>query len=140
MVTDANGTPMCVVFSGANRHDSVMLEPALDALKGIKRPGGKGGRPKRRFEKLHADKGYDYPRCREAIRKRSMIPRIARRNIEAKGKLGRRRYVVERTMSWLDGFRKIRIRDERKIEHFQALHSIACIHICFNQLQRLRTT
>ena len=56
-----------------------------------------------------------------------------------KGKLGRRRYVVERTMSWFDGFRKIRIRDERKIEHFQALHSIACIHICFNQLQRLRT-
>lgn len=127
---------MSVSFSGANVHDSRMLTDTLDDFSGIKRLGGPG-RPKKRLGKLHADKGYDYDRCRDAIRSRSMTPRIARKGVESKDKLGRQSWVVERTMSWFDGFRKIRVRDERKIEHVKALHSIACIHICFNQLQRL---
>ncbi len=46
------------------------------------------GRPRKRPKKLHADKGYDFPRCREALRKRGITPRIARRGIESSEKLG----------------------------------------------------
>ena len=49
--------------------------------------------------KLHADKAYDYPRCRRACRKRGIVPRIARRGIESSERLGRHRWVVERTLS-----------------------------------------
>lgn len=50
------------------------------------------------WEKLHhehADKAYDFPRCREALRKRGITPRIARRGIESSEKLGKYRWVVE---------------------------------------------
>jgi hypothetical protein len=62
-----------------------MLEPVLDAVPPIRQCAG---RPRRRPGKLHADKGYDYRRCRRACRKRGVIPRIARRGIESGERLG----------------------------------------------------
>lgn len=52
MVTDAEGTPLGLTLSPANRHDSRMLEATLDAVPAVS--GGKRGRPRRRPEKLHA--------------------------------------------------------------------------------------
>jgi IS5 family transposase len=60
--------------------------------------------------KLHADKGYDYLLCRRALRKRGITPRIARRGIESRERLGRYRWVVERTLSWLNRFRRLKVR------------------------------
>jgi hypothetical protein len=53
----------------------------VDAIEPIKRPRGKPGRPRKRPKKLHADKGYDFSRCREALRGRGIRARIARRGI-----------------------------------------------------------
>src|SRR5262249_60640397 len=79
LVVDGKGTPLAAVLSGANRHDSKLLETAVDAIPPVH--NGKPGRPRCRPEKLHADKGYDHAFCREALRKRGITPRIARRAI-----------------------------------------------------------
>jgi IS5 family transposase len=81
-VVDRNGLPLAVSVSGANVHDSKMLEDTVDAVPPLRLSGKRRGRPRKRPEKLHADKGYDYPRCRRALRARGIIPRIARYRIE----------------------------------------------------------
>lgn len=69
---------------------------------------------RRRPDKLHADKGYDSVGNRTALGERGIASRIARRGVESSQRLGRHRWVVERTISWLHQFRRLRIRDERK--------------------------
>jgi hypothetical protein len=69
----------------------MLLEPMVDAVRAVKCPRGRPGRPRKRPAKLHGDKGYDYPRCRRVLRRRGIVPRIARRGIEPSGKLGRHR-------------------------------------------------
>ena len=86
LVVDRQGIPFAVLLTAANVHDSVVLEEALDAVPPVRQPRG---RPRRRPNKLHADKAYDYPRCRRACRKRGIVPRIARRGIESSERLGR---------------------------------------------------
>ena len=54
-----------------------MLETMLDAVSPIRRPRGRPGRPRKRPEKLHADKAYDFDRCPEALRQRGIVPRIS---------------------------------------------------------------
>ena len=78
-MVDRGGIPLAVRLSAANVHDSRMLEATLDAIPPIRQPRGGRGRPRRRPIKLHADKGYDYARCRVACRQRGIAPRIARR-------------------------------------------------------------
>ena len=77
-------------------HDSKVFEDLIDSITPIK---GKRGRPRKRPEKLYADKGYDYPRCRRFLQKRGIQVRIARRGVESGERLGRRRWVVERTLA-----------------------------------------
>ncbi len=93
IVVDGHGTPLGVVISGSNVHDSKMLEAVLDDVPSI--GNGRVGRGRRRPYKVHADKGYDYKRCREAIRRRGGVPRIARRGVESSERLGRHRWKVE---------------------------------------------
>ena len=71
-MVDRRGTPLGVRPSPANRHDSMMLAPTLDAVPGVRR-----GRVRKRPDKLHADKAYDHRRCRAECRARSVTPRIA---------------------------------------------------------------
>jgi IS5 family transposase len=133
-VVDRDGIPLSVIHSGANVHDSKVLEEAVDAIEPIKRPRG---RPRKRPKKLHADKGYDFPRCRRDLRKRGIIPRIARRGIESSEKLGRYRWAVERTLSWLNRFRRLKVRYERRDDIHQAFLNLRCALICWRYLQRL---
>jgi IS5 family transposase len=84
--------------------------------------------------KLHADKGYDYPRCRQALRARSIISRIARRGVESGERLGRYRWVVERTLSWLNRFRRLKVRYERRADTHQAFLSLECALVCWKAL------
>jgi hypothetical protein len=67
-----------VSLSTAKTHDSVLLEATVDAIPPVKGPWGRPGRPRKRPAKLHLDKAYDYPRCRRALRRRGITPRIAR--------------------------------------------------------------
>jgi transposase len=132
-VVDRRGTPLAGLLSPANRHDSLMLEAALDAIPPIRRPTG---RPRRRPDKLHADKAYDYPACRRACRRRHIKARIARRGVESRDRLGRHRWVVERTLAWLNRFRRLTIRYERRADIHHAFLTLGCALICFNQLCR----
>lgn len=85
-----------MMLTAANVHDSKIFEELVDSVEPIK---GRRGRPRKRPGKLHADKGYDYPRCRRFLRRRGIKARIARRGVESSERLGRWRWVVERTFS-----------------------------------------
>jgi hypothetical protein len=107
-VVDRGGVPLVVRHTAANVHDSNMLEAMLDAVSPIRRPRGRPGRPRKHPEKLHADKGYDFGRCREALRQRNIIPRIGRCGLDSSERLGRHRWVAERTLAWLNRYRKLK--------------------------------
>lgn len=132
-MVDRRGIPLAVKLSGANRHDSMLLEELVDAIEPIKRPRG---RPRKRPEKLHADKAYDLPRCRAALRRRGIKPRIARRGIESSERLGRHRWVVERTLAWLAKYRRLAIRYERRADIHLAFLHLGCSLVCLNFLNR----
>ncbi|THF86282.1 IS5 family transposase [Deinococcus sp. KSM4-11] len=129
LVVDRNGLPLAVVISAANVHDSRMLEAAVDAMPGVRR--GRVGRPRKRPYKLHADKGFDFHRCRHALYVRGIVPRIARRGVESRERLGHVRWVVERTLSWLNRFKRLKLRYERRVDAHLALLVLACALVCF---------
>ena len=66
--------------------------------------------------KLHADKAYSSRANRRGLRERGITPRIARPGIESSERLGRYRWVVERTLAWLGRFRRLAIRYERRAD------------------------
>lgn len=127
LVVDARGVPLALTATGANRHDSIALESTLDAIPGV---SGLDGRPRKRPNKLHADKGYDCRRCRADLRRRGITARIARKGIESRERLGKHRRVVERTHAWFARFGKLRIRFERRLNIHLALLSLAAAIIC----------
>jgi IS5 family transposase len=88
VLTDRSGLPLAVAVSAANTHDSLALIPLVQAVPAIR---SRHGRRRRRPDKLHADKGYDYEHLRAWLRARRITPRIARRGIESSEKLGRHR-------------------------------------------------
>jgi len=132
-VVDRRGTPLAALLTGANRHDSVPFEDLLDAIPPIRRPSGQR---RRRPAKLHADKAYDGRACRAALSRRHIKVRIARKGVESSQRLGRHRWVVERTFAWLDQLRRLRVRDERRRDIHDAFLSLGCSLICCNAIQR----
>jgi IS5 family transposase len=103
------------------------FERTVDAIPAVP---GLDGQPRKRPDKLHADKGYDFARCRQYLKQRAITARIARRGVESKERLGRHRWVVERTHAWFAGFGKLRIRFERRLDIHAALLSLAPAVIC----------
>jgi transposase len=73
----------------------------LVLLDGVKPVAGKVGRPRKRPDALLADRGYDYDKYRREVSARGIKPVIAKRNTEHGSGLGRHRWVVERTFTWL---------------------------------------
>jgi len=134
VLVDRQGVPLAVQLSAANVHDSKFLEPLVDAVEPIRRPTGEPGRPRRRPAKLHGDKGYDYPTCRRALRRRGITPRIARRGVESSERLGRHRWLVERTQAWLVTSRRLAIRYDRQAASVLAFLHLACALICLRFL------
>lgn len=114
-------------------HDIKMLEETIDAIEPIK---GVRGRPRKRPQKLHADKAYDSREKRQALRRRGITPRLARKGIESSEKLGRHRWVVERTHAWLNRYRRLKIRYERSAEIHLAFLQLGCALICWNFVQQ----
>ncbi len=133
IVVERNGLPLAITLTGANRHDSMELIPVIDAIPPLR---GKRGRPRKRPEKAHVDKAYDFPRCRKDLRKRSITPRIARHGVEDSSKLGKHRWVVERALAWFNRFRRLTIRYERHADLYRAFLLIVAVIICFNALRR----
>jgi transposase len=127
---DRNGIPLAVRLSAANAHDATQLLPLIDAIPSIIGPRGKPGRPRKRPAKLHGDKAYDSASLRRALRARGITPRLARRGIESSKRLGRYRWVVERTQAWLLGCRRLGVRYERRADLLHGLLHLACALVC----------
>jgi transposase len=126
--------PLTIALTGAHVHDSKVFEDLIDSIVPVK---GKRGRPRRRPEKLHADKGYDYPRCRKLLRKRGIQARIARRGVESSERLGRHRWVVEWTLAWLSRCRRLCVRYERRADIHEAFLALCCALICLSYLRHV---
>ncbi len=80
-------------MTGANRYDSSEMAPILDAIPPLST--GRRGQPRRRPDKLHANKAYEVKARRQERRAHGIVPRIARKGIESSEQLGRHRWVVD---------------------------------------------
>lgn len=131
LLTDAQGIPLAFTLTGANAHDVTQLLPLVEAVPPVR---GKAGRPRRRPASLQGDRAYDSEPHRNALREKRITPLLAKRNTEHGSGLGKSRWVVERTISWLHQFKRLRIRFERRDDIHEALCMLACACICFNFL------
>lgn len=131
---DASGVPLGLTLSGANVHDSKQLEECIRAIPLVY--DARLGYAQRTPDKLHADKGYDFPRCRVMLRCRGIEPRIARRGVDSSIRLGQHRWKVERTFAWLMNFRRLAVRYERRPDLYQSFCSLACALIAVRRAQR----
>ena len=134
-MTDGEGTPLALVHTGANRPDHECAEALLSQFKGIRRH--QKGRTKRKLGALCADSAYAVSPCYKAIYSRKMGDKIIIKGSESFKGLGKIRYKIERTFSWCDGYRKIRLRDARQLLTWDALHHVAFICITFKQIMNL---
>jgi len=136
ILSDANGLPLVVGVSAANTHDSHGLKPMVAGLQSRHDPH-RGWNCKPR--KLHADKAYDVPDLRKWLCGKRIGVRIARKGTESSERLGRRRWVIERTMSWLTGYRRLNHRYERHSRNYLAFLGLAAALCCYKRLVRLTT-
>ncbi|GAA2303147.1 hypothetical protein GCM10010234_52740 [Streptomyces hawaiiensis] len=116
---------LAVSPTGGNRNDVTHLLPLLDKVPAV---AGVVGRPRHRPDALLPDRGYDHDKYRRLLRARGIRPVIARREKAHGSGLGIFRYVVERTITWLHGFRRLRIRwndatTSTKPNSFSAAHT-----------------
>ena len=95
---------------------------------------GKRGRPKRRPAVVVGDRGYQWQAASDQLRRKKIRPLIAKQRTEHGSGLGKQRWVVERTLSWLHQHRRLRIRYERRADIHEAFVSIACSLICLRAL------
>ena len=132
LLTEAAGIPIGLVVTGANRHDKTQVEavfenmPLLPPLPTEEQP-----------QHFCGDKGYDYPDVRSLIGFMQMIDHIKSRG-EEKTDLRlpgyrARRWVCERTHSWMNRFRRLLIRWEKKLDNFLAFLHLACSFIVWRQ-------
>jgi transposase len=77
---------------------------------------GKVGRPRRRPERVVADRGYDHDKYRRELRQRGISSDIAHRQTKHGSGLGRIRWVVERAFDWLHHFKRLLVRYDRRHE------------------------
>ena len=123
--------PIGLAIDGANRHDMRMVEDTLDSIP-VKRPKPTKKAP----QGLCLDKGYDYDEPRELAEEFRYTLHLRSRGEEAqaiKREAGfkARRWVVERTHSWMNRFRRILIRWEKKPENYLALLHLVCAVITY---------
>jgi transposase len=131
LAVEGGGLPLSVLVTGANTNDGLVFEALLDDLPAVRTPAG---RRRCRPEKVHADKAYDHRRCRGYLSRRGIKVRIARCGIESSQRLGRHRWKAVRTIAWLAGCRRLRIRYDRDSERFFAFAMLACDRLCYNRL------
>jgi transposase len=131
VLVDRHGIPLASWLTAANVPDVTMLETLVEAIEPIRQ---RRGRPRQRPAKLHGDLGYASTANRTYLHRRGIGVRLARKGIESRERLGRYRWVVERTLSWLHGFRRLQVRYERQGRQAWALLDLACALICFRFL------
>ncbi len=123
--------PLGLAIEGANRHDMKLVRPTLESLV-AERPEPTEEEP----QGMCLDKGYDYEAVREILTEFGFTAHIKARGEEAKelkaeaGKRARR-WVVERSHSWMNRFRRLLVRWDKKPENYMAFLHFACALISF---------
>lgn len=126
-ITDGYGIPLGTVPAPANIRDHTLLPATLDTLSVL------GPLPDR--ASVHLDAGYDYQPVRDTLDQRGLLAEIARRGIPAPIQNGKR-WVVERTNSWLNNFGKLRRCTERRRPCVEFYISLACAIVTVRSLIR----
>ena len=131
MLTEAHGVPIGLVVAGANRHDMKLVKQTVKGIV-IRRPRPTTKRP----QGMCLDKGYDYAEVRATLREFGFTTHIRARGEEAqalKRQAGfkARRWVVERTHSWMNRFRRVLIRWDKQADNSLAFLHFACALIAF---------
>jgi transposase len=128
-LTDVKDIPLSVTVNGANRQDNKLVKRTLDAII-LERPS-----PYERIQNMCMDKGYYSPDIRDLVKEYGYTVHVKSRgkeNIRIKIPGFRaRRWVVERAHSWLNRFRRLIIRWEKKIENYLAMLHLECAWIIF---------
>ena len=118
--------PIGFAIDGANRHDCKLVEATLESIP-VKRPKPTKKKP----QGVCLDKGYDYETVRDLVEEFGYTAHILARGEEAqaiKHEAGfkARRWVVERSHSWMNRFRRILTRWEKKPMNYLALLHFVC--------------
>ncbi|MDB5308460.1 MAG: hypothetical protein JWO38_2662 [Gemmataceae bacterium] len=130
LAVDGRGIPLAGATTPANVPEVKVLIPLLD----IAGPRDAAGEPTHRPKTVYADRAYDSDRHRAELRARRIDPQLARRRTPHGRGLGVFRWVVERTISWLHGFRKLRFVTDKRDEIQTAILNLALAIICFRYL------
>jgi transposase len=133
LISCGAGNPLAVALTAGNVNDVTQTIGLIDQIPPVR---GKRGRPRRRPRRLLGDGAYHSRRDRLALRARGIQAKIPRPNARHGSGLGRERWVVERTISWLHQYRRLRIRYERRDDIHEAFLAIGCGLICFKALTR----
>ncbi len=125
--------PIGLVVAGANRNDFKLLRETIESIV-VERPQP----TEEQAQGMCLDKGYDYDEVRDILQEFAFTAHIRARGEEAqalKREAGfrARRWVVERTHSWMNRFRAILVRWEKKAANYLALLHLACAYITFKQ-------
>ena len=135
VLDDRRGAPLGLVLSAANRTAMKLADAVLDSVV-VPRPAPTRGHP----QHLCRDKGFDYPETDQAAQARGYLVHTARRQRRGEPAPLRpwaaahhpaRRWVIERTNSWHNGYRKLRIRYEKRAANYQGLVELACALIVY---------
>lgn len=128
LLTDAQGVPLSLILTSANRHDVTQLLPLVDAIPPI---AGVRGAPKRKPALIQADRAYHSGPLRDALAEKGIDTEIAQRGAPHGSGLGKTRWVVERTIAWLHQFRRLRVRYERLPSIHEAFLMLGACLICW---------
>lgn len=131
LMTDARGIPLSATVTAANVNEVTQV---FQVLTGMDPVGGKPG-PKRQLpDRLQGDRGYDSEPVRVLLRWLGITPVLAERNSDNGSGLGVFRWFVERSLSWLHSFGRLRRRLDRLTELQEAFLRLACGLICLRIL------
>ena len=133
VLTDGGGVPLGLAVEGANRHDGKMARAPIESIP-VERPEPRPATP----QGLCLDKGYDDDAVRELLAEFGFTAHIRARGEEAKALkqeagFKARRWVVERTHSGMNRFRRILIRWDKKACNYMGFLHLACAYITYKQ-------
>ena len=140
VLAEGAGTPLGAALDAASPSEIKLLEATLDtvAVRRTHRPG----RPRKRPDRLIADRGYDSNAVRAMLVRRGIEPIIPARtnNTIATHQDGRtlrryqRRWLIERTIGWIGNFRRLTVRYDRLMETYGGFFHLACALITLRKV------
>jgi transposase len=130
LCVDGKGTPLSFRRTGANRNESREAMPLLDDIPPIR------GRPRRPPKALYGDRQYGTPRNHRGLQERRIEDHLATPRTPPGSGLGKIRYGVERTLTWVGQARRLKIRYERLPAMHRAFHFLQLARLCCKVLQR----